>query len=425
MTMPQVETAQGASDTSRRAGLRRMKAIALGLLIALTVIFTVSFALQSQYPWLQYVRAASEGGMVGALADWFAVTALFRHPLGLKIPHTAIIPTRKDEIGVSLGEFVETNFLSEPAVRTKLESIGLAPAIGSWLSQQANTARRAAEASPVARRAVSRLDDDDMRQLIESMARTHLLEPTWGPPLGRLSERIIASGGHREAVDLLLDRLANWVNENPDAFGALASSRLPSWVPGFVDRLVDDRLYREAQRFVAEVRDNPDHRLRVAIDDYLVSLAERLQRDPATMSKLESAKNRAFDDPRVRELATTAWSSARDALLDALADARGPLRLGMESVLRDIGTRLATDPALGVTVNAWLTDAAAHLVSTYRHDIAGIITDTVSGWDPAEMTEKIEVQVGRDLQFIRINGTVVGSIAGLVIFAVAHAFFGG
>jgi uncharacterized membrane-anchored protein YjiN (DUF445 family) len=425
MTTSQVGTAQDASDASRRAGLRRMKAIALGLLIALTVIFTVSFALQSQYPWLHYVRAASEGGMVGALADWFAVTALFRHPLGLKIPHTAIIPTRKDEIGASLGEFVETNFLSESAVRTKLESIGLARAIGSWLSQQANAERVASEVSTVARGAVSMLDDDDMRQLIESMARTHLLEPAWGPPLGSLSERIIASGGHREAVDLLIDRHANWVNENPDAFGALASSRLPSWVPGFVDRLVDDRLYREAQRFVAEVRHNPNHRLRVAIDDYLVSLAERLQRDPATMSKLESAKNRAFDDPRVRELATTAWSGARDALGEALADAAGPLRSSMESVLRDIGTRLATDPALGVTVNAWLTDAAAHLVSTYRHDIAGIITDTVSSWDPAEMTEKIEVQVGRDLQFIRINGTVVGSIAGLVIFAVAHAFFGG
>lgn len=428
MTTPQVEieaeAARGAADAFRRAGLRRMKVIALGLLIALTVIFAVSFALQQQYPWLQYVRAASEGGMVGALADWFAVTALFRHPLGLKIPHTAIIPTRKDEISASLGDFVETNFLSEPVVRAKLESIGLATAIGSWLSQQTNAERVASEVSTVASGAISMLDDDDMRQLIESMARTHLLEPAWGPPLGRLSERIIASGGHREAVDLLLERLANWVDENPDAFGALASSRLPSWVPGFIDRLVDDRLYREAQRFVAEVRDNPDHRLRAAIDDYLGSLAERLQRDPATMSTLEAAKNRAFDDPRVRELAATAWSGARDALLDALSDPRGPLRVGMESVLRDIGTRLRTDPSLGITVNAWLTDAATHLVSTYRHDIAGIITDTVSRWDPSEMTEKIEVQVGRDLQFIRINGTVVGSIAGLVIFAVAHAFFG-
>ena len=402
-----------------------MKSIALGLLIGLTVVFAVSFAFQQQYPWLQYVRAASEGGMVGALADWFAVTALFRHPLGLKIPHTAIIPTRKDEIGASLGEFVETNFLAESVVRDKLVSVDIAAAIGGWLTQEKNARRVAGEASAVLRGAASMLDDNDMRALIESLARVHVLEPVWGPAIGRLGERVIDSGGHREAVDLLIDRLANWVDENPDAFGALAASRLPSWVPRFVDRLIDDTLYREAQRFMAEVRRDPNHRLRRAIDDYLQSLTRRLQTDETTIAKLEAAKNRAFDDPRIRELASNTWNATRTALLEALGSADGPLRRGMESALRDIGARLATDSALAATVNAWMTDAASHLVATYRHDIAGIISDTVRRWDPAETTQKIELQVGRDLQFIRINGTVVGSIAGLVIFAIAHAFFGG
>ncbi|MEO8907338.1 MAG: DUF445 domain-containing protein [Microbacteriaceae bacterium] len=425
ITLPRENATLSAADAARRYALRRMKAIALGLLIALAVVFTVSFALQQQYPWLQYVRAAAEGGMVGALADWFAVTALFRHPFGLKIPHTAIIPNRKDEIGESLGEFVETNFLSETVVRGKLESIDVATVLGSWLAQPRNAKRVTAEASSALRGIATMLDDEDMKTLIESIVHRHVLDPLWAPPLGRLGEKVIASGGHREAVDLVFDRLDSWVSENPDAFGALASARLPSWLPSVVNRFVDVTVYREAQRFVRDVRDNPDHRLRQAIDSYLTALSERLQNDPATIAKLEAAKNRAFDDPRVRELAGTLWDAARAALLESLADADSALRRGIASALTDVGNRLATDAVLGGKVNAWATDAASHLVTTYRHDIVGIITDTVKRWDPAETTEKIELQVGRDLQFIRINGTVVGSLAGLAIFAIAHAFFGG
>jgi len=413
------------ADAARRSALRRMKAIALGLLIGLTVVFAVAFAFQHEYPWLQYVRAAAEGGMVGALADWFAVTALFRHPFGLKIPHTAIIPNRKDEIGESLGEFVETNFLSESAVRGKLESIDLATGLGSWLAQPHNARRVTAEASTALRGVATMLDDEDMKTLIESIVHRHVLDPLWGPPLGRLGEKVIASGGHREAVDLVFDRLDTWVSENPDAFGALASARLPSWVPSVVNRFVDDTVYHEAQRFVRDVRANPNHKLRQAIDGYLTTLTERLQNDAATIAKLEAAKNRAFDDPRVRELAGSVWEAARSALLESLADESSALRRGIASALTDVGGRLATDAVLGAKVNAWATDAATHLVSTYRHDIVGIITDTVKRWDPAETTEKIELQVGRDLQFIRINGTVVGSVAGLVIFAIAHALFSG
>jgi uncharacterized membrane-anchored protein YjiN (DUF445 family) len=413
------------ADRARRSALRRMKAIATGLLIALAIVFAVSFALQEQIGWLQYVRAASEGGMVGALADWFAVTALFRHPLGLKIPHTAIIPSKKDEIGASLGEFVETNFLSEAVVRAKLESIDVATVIGSWLSEPQNTRRVAAEGAAALRGAAAMLDDDDMKALIESIVHTHLLEPLWAPPIGRLGRKVIASGAHREAVDIVVDRLDAWVTDNPDVFERFASSRLPAWMPGFVSHLVDDRLYREVQRFVSEVRDDPDHRLRTALDDYLATLVDRLQDDQETIARLEVAKARAFDDPRVRELAGRIWDTARAALLDSLADENSALRHGFESALRDIGARLATDAALGAKVNAWTINAAGHLVATYRHDIAGIITETVQRWNPAETTQKIELQVGKDLQFIRINGTVVGSLAGLAIFAVAHAVFGG
>jgi uncharacterized membrane-anchored protein YjiN (DUF445 family) len=411
------------ADAQRLRALRRMKLLAVGLLVLMAVIFVVSFALQGRYPWLGYVRAASEGGMVGALADWFAVTALFRYPLGLRIPHTAIIPNRKDEIGASLGEFVETNFLSDEVVIGKLRSIDIAAGVGAWVSRPQNARRLVAEASTALRGVASLLDDDDMRDAIEAIARRHLIEPEWGPPLGRLGTRILSSGGHHEAVDLLLGRLDEWFASNPDALGAVVSGRLPSWVPSFVNRAVDDRAYTEVRRFLADVRADPTHKLRRALDDYLAELADRLQNDPVTIAKLEAAKGRAFDDPRVRELAASIWQAARAAALDALADPDSELRRRAESALVDVGGRLASDPALGAKVNGWVTDAAAHLVTTYRHDIAAVISDTVTSWDARETTEKIELQVGKDLQFIRINGTVVGALAGLTIFTVATALF--
>lgn len=409
------------TDAERRLALRRMKALATSLLAVAAVVFAVAFALQDRYPWLGFVRAAAEGAMVGALADWFAVTALFRHPLGLRIPHTAIIPTRKDEIGASLGEFVETNFLSDEVVAGKLATIDLAGAAADWLSEPQISRRVVAEFSQGLTGLAALLDDDRMREAVEAVVRTHLVAPQWGPPLGRLGSRILSTGGHREAVDLLLDRLGEWLAANPQAFGSVVSRRLPSWLPSFVDRVIDERLHAEALRFVGEMRADPDHRLRRSLDEYLVQFADRLQHDEATIDRLEAAKGRAFDDPRIRELAASAWAAARTAAIDALSDEDGELRRRAEAFLTDAAGRVLADDGLRASLNARLTGAALHLVTTYRSDIAHVITETVQSWDLAETTEKIETQVGRDLQFIRINGTVVGALAGLAIYTVATA----
>ncbi len=407
------------TDAERRLALRRMKALATSLLVVAAVVFAVSFALQERYPWLGFVRAAAEGAMVGALADWFAVTALFRYPLGLRIPHTAIIPNRKDEIGATLGAFVETNFLSDEVVAGKLGTIDLAGAVADWLAEPRNARRVVAESFQGVTGLANLVDDDRMREAMEAVVRTHLVAPLWGPPLGRLGERVLSSGGHRDAVDLVLDRLNEWLAANPEAFGSAVSRRLPSWLPSFVDRAIDERLQTEARRLVRSVRDDPDHRLRHSLDEYLAQLADRLQHDPATIERLEAAKGRAFDDPRIRELAASTWQAARAAAIDALADEDGELRRRAEAFVVDVARRISTDEELKASLNARLTGAALHLVTSYRSDIAHVITETVQSWDPAETTEKIETQVGRDLQFIRINGTVVGALAGLAIYSVA------
>ncbi|WP_314452426.1 DUF445 domain-containing protein [uncultured Microbacterium sp.] len=412
------------ADQERRRALRVMKGVALGALLGMAIVFAISFSLQREAEWLQYVRAAAEGGMVGALADWFAVTALFRHPLGLPIPHTAIIPRRKDEIGRQLGEFVETNFLEGDVVRAKLESTPLSARAGAWLAEPAHAERVAAEAATLASSVLTALDDDDVQGLIEDLAREHLLSPDWGPSIGGWLQRVVASGAHHGAVDLALDNIAVWLGNNRDTFQGLVSRRLPAWVPGVATRLVDDTVYREAVQFVDAVRADPRHQARGAIDGYLTRLADNLQNDPATMVRLEEAKAAVFDSPRVRQLAADAWNTAKMGLLRSLADPESGLRRRASAALAEVGARLQRDETLQKRVDGWVTDAAVFVVGRYRHDIASIITDTVERWDAEETTEKIELMVGRDLQYIRLNGTIVGALAGLVIFTVAHLVWG-
>ncbi len=410
-------------DVEKAAALRRMKNIALALLIAMAVIFCFAFAFQQQYPWLQYVRAAAEGGMVGALADWFAVTALFKYPMGLKIPHTAIIPNRKDEIGASLGEFVETNFLSEEVVSEKLANTAIAQKAGAWLAKPESAQRVATEGAAVVRGAMAVLNDDDVQDVIESLVRKHVVDPPWGPPIGKLAERIFRDGHHHALVDLLVDRSTTWIRDNHSTISGLVAQRSPTWVPQFVDGLVGDKIYTEFYKFARAVQNDPNHEVRLKLDAYLKDLAQELQHDPAMIAKAESIKAQVLGDPEVRELAGNAWTAIKSALSEAVEDPDSELRRKFASAVQDFGARLVEDPELAAKANKWIADAAGYLVGTYKHEITSLITDTVERWDAAETSQKIELQVGKDLQFIRINGTVVGSLAGLAIFTVATLVF--
>ncbi|HEU4755889.1 MAG TPA: DUF445 domain-containing protein [Agromyces sp.] len=409
------------TDEERRVALRRMKRLAASLLLVAAAVFAVAFPLQDSVPWMGFVRAAAEGAMVGAIADWFAVTALFRHPLGLPIPHTAIIPRRKDEIGAALGAFVEDEFLSDAVVAGKLRSMGVSRRLGEWLRDPVNAERVTAEASVAGRGVLTLLADDDVATVIEQLARRHLLEPEWGPAIGRVGARLIAADQQRAAVDAVLERAESWLAAHPEAFGSMVSGRLPKWVPGFVGGLVDDRVYREVLAFAHAVREDPRHPLRVAIDGWLADLADDLQHDPEMIARVERLKADLVDSPRLREFAGEVWDSVKVSLAASLEDPESELRAGVRSALIEVGVRLATDAELAGKVDIWVTDAAAYVLGKYRHEIAGVITETVERWDPSETTEKLELQVGRDLQYIRINGTVVGALAGLTIHAIATA----
>lgn len=422
MPSPRTHRTLGAvspADFERLAELRRMQRLAVALLIGMAVVFVISFALQTRYPWLGFVRAASEGGMVGALADWFAVTALFRHPLGLKIPHTNLISSKKDDIGAGLGGFVEENFLADDVVHDKLAGISGARHAGEWLSQRPNAERVGDMVTSAGLGALTVLDDNDVQELIELLVRRHVVEPEWGPLLGRTAESFLA-GGHQQAlIDIAASRIEEWLVSHPEAFDRVVSSRLPSWVPSIVDRFVDDRLHAETVKFAQRVGADPEHPFRLAIARFLADLARDLQQQPRLQEQLEAFKHEVFDSPRIRAVAASTWETARAALVSMLEDPRSELRTRIDSAVQDFGRKLLDDPTLQYKIDVWVMGVVEHLVRNYRSDIAGVITETVQRWDAQEAAEKIELQVGKDLQFIRINGTVVGALAGLAIYTVA------
>ena len=422
MPQPRTRRTLGAVspvDFQRLAELRRMQAIAVGLLIAMAVLFVVSFILQARFPGWGFVRAASEGGMVGALADWFAVTALFRHPLGIKIPHTNLISQKKNDIGEGLGSFIEENFLADDVVHNKLSEISGARRAGEWLSDRRNAERVSAMAASAGLGALAVLDDGDVQELIEVLVRRHVIDPEWGPLLGRAADSFVEGGHHEALLEIAADRLEGWLVEHPGAFDRVVSSQLPSWVPGIVDRFVDNRLHAEAVRFVQRVAAEPEHPFRLAIGKFLSDLARDLQSQERLQQQLEAFKHDVFDSPRIRALAQSTWQAARAAFIEMLEDPESDLRTRMVRAAQDFGMKLQEDATLQYKIDVWVMDVVEHLVRTYRHDLANVITETVQRWDAQEAAEKIELQVGKDLQFIRINGTVVGSLAGLAIYAIA------
>ncbi len=407
------------ADFERLAQLRKMQGIALGLLIAMAVVFAVSFALQQHVPWLGYVRAASEGGMVGALADWFAVTALFRHPLGLKIPHTNLISGKKDEIGEGLGSFIEQNFLADEVVHDKLAEISGARMAGQWLTERDHAERVSGMIASASLGALTVLNDDDVRDLIEALVRRHVIEPEWSPLIGRALDSFVSGGHHEALLDVAAERCEEWLVTHPEAFDRMLSSRLPGWVPSIAQRFLDGRAHAEAVRFVQAVRENREHPFRVAVSGFLADLARDLGEKPELQAQLEAFKLEIFDSPRIRALAASTWATARAAIVEMLEDPRSELRVRLLAALQDFGQRLLGDSTLQYKIDVWVMQVVEHLVRNYRHDLANVVTETVRKWDAQEAAEKIELQIGKDLQFIRINGTIVGSLAGLTIYTIA------
>ena len=399
-------------DLSRRRGLRRMRAVALSLLVFAAIVFIVTRNRDGAWG---FVNATAEAAMVGALADWFAVTALFRHPMGIPIPHTAIIPNRKDTLGQSLEEFVMGNFLTVEAARERVVHADVVRRVGRWLTEEQHSARVISEVAKASSHALTAVKGADVRDFVEHTLVHRLVNEPVSAVAGHLLESVVKDGAHHGLVDIALVEAHTWLRANADTVASIVGERAPWWTPGWLDQKVIDRVHHEALVWLSDVRDHPNHSARRAVDDLLAQLAQDLQHDPGTIARAEALKVRMMAHPQTGASAVAAWDALRTALLGALADADGPLRRRGVAALSAFGERLLDDPELRRRVDGHAADAVGFVVSTYGHEIAKVISQTVDRWDGKEAAARIELHVGRDLQFIRINGTIVGGLAGLAI----------
>jgi len=404
-------------DAARLRGLRRMRALALSLLVLAAIIYLLTR--DHDTGWLGYVNAGSEAAMVGAIADWFAVTALFRHPLGLPIPHTAIIPNRKESLGESLQEFVADNFLREEVIRERLATAGISRRAGEWLVDDNHADRIVREGSRILSDALSHVRETDVAAVIQEALIPRLKEEPLSPVVGQLLDEVLRDDAHRGLVDLAVDELARWLEHNHDEVAALIENRAPTWTPSWLDKRVATWVHEQVVEFVDDIGRTPDHNARLALDSWLRDLARDLQTEPATMERFERLKMRMLSQERVSATSVQLWEALRRALIGSLGDEDGLLRTRAQQEIEIFGRRLIDDEALSTRVDTSISNIAAYAVNNYGHEVATIISATVNRWDGKETAERIELHVGRDLQFIRINGTVVGGLAGIVIHALS------
>ncbi len=397
-----------------------MKLVALGLLVAAAMVFVIAKLNEDQGAWVGYVRAVAEAAMVGALADWFAVTALFRHPLGLPIPHTAIIPKRKDEIGRSLGNFVESNFLTSDVIDERLRSARIGQRAGDWLAEPANAARAGDAVADVLRGALEVLDDHEIQQGLEHLIDSRIRATPITPLVGRAIDLTVEGGHHQRLLDAVLIGVGGFLEDNRVTFRKRLDEESPWWVPEPIDDRVFAKIYTAVTRFLDDVAQAPDHEIRGSVDVRVVAFAERLKHDPELIAKGESFKEEMLDHPEVRRWIDSLWTEAKRAMLSAADEPESELRIRLVNSLRQLGSKLASDTELQAKVDRWVADALAYLVTNYRTEVSDIIASTVEKWDGDATAEKLELQVGRDLQFIRINGTIVGGLAGLIIHAIGQ-----
>ena len=410
------------SELEKRRGVRRMKSVATGFLLAAAAVYVTMKTLQNHgvTGWTGYLQAAAEAGMVGGLADWFAVTALFKHPMGLPIPHTAIIPKRKDQFGEGLGTFVGENFLSEDVIRGRLAALGISRRTGQWLAQPENAARVTKELATAVRGVLAVLRDEDIQKILSEAVTTRLAKADLATPLGGVLQRLTESGSHHQFVDIVAARAHDWLLAHPEAIENAVENEAPLWSPRFLDDAVARRIQRELVKLAGSIRDDQHHPVRKAFDRFLAEYAEELKTDPETRRRVDKVKSNLLQHPELQGVVGTSWTAMRQAVIDAAEDPGSDLQQRAREGLQSLGRRLETDTSLQEKADGWIREVAVHLVTTYRQEITSLITDTVAAWDGPAASRKIELQVGRDLQFIRINGTVVGSLAGLLIYTITQ-----
>jgi uncharacterized membrane-anchored protein YjiN (DUF445 family) len=383
-------------------------------------VFIIVTVVGSDRGVLAYVRAAVEGSLVGGLADWFAVVAIFRHPLGLPIPHTAVIVERKDQFGAALGGFVQENFLSSDTVTERIRSSGQVARTADWLAVRQNAETVARHAATLVVGVADAVRDEDVHRLIDEEISRGIDRVPLAPLAARAVRAMTANHRHQELLDSVLRGFERFLNENRDALQARYARESPWWLPKVVDQRIFDRILDGVHDLLRDINADPNHEIRSQLDKWVETLADNLENAPEYRERGEQLKRDLLGHAELRNWTSSLWDEVKATLRSQAADPESQLRRRLADLLMGLGRRLRDDPALADKVEQLVESGICFVAEHFHDDIVDLISGTISRWDAAETAGKLEVLLGRDLQFIRINGTVVGGLAGLVIFTVGR-----
>ena len=422
-SVPQMSTEKILFDQDpvRLAELARMKRLATGLLLLVTLIYIVSAVFEHQFYWVGYVNAASEAAMVGAIADWFAVTALFRHPLGLKIPHTAIIPQKKNDIAEQFGEFVQQNFMSDDIITEKIRSMNLSHRVAAWVVEPVNARAVAEQMTDGLAGVVRVLNDDDIQAMIEKSVEDRIRSTSFAPMIGELLT-FITSGKRQQALfDAGVGMGLYLLEDSDDDIRDKVRDETPWWFPSSVDKAIYERIMRSVSKMLYDMQIDIYHPMRVRLITMVNEYLEDLKHSDEIREKEIALKEDLLQAPAVMEFTGSLWRDIKDLLLMQSEQPDAELKRALEQSVIRFGESILEDPQLAAKIDGWAEESARYLINNYGHEIASLISDTIESWDPVATSERIEEQIGKDLQFIRINGTVVGGLVGLTIHAIREA----
>ncbi|MCU4183015.1 DUF445 domain-containing protein [Acidiferrimicrobium sp. IK] len=422
MQTPAAWRALSGAENEDAGPLRRMKRTATAALVVAAAVFVATYMVHGgSHGVLAFVRAGAEAAMVGGLADWFAVTALFRRPLGLPIPHTALIPRKKDELATKLGEFVTGYFLTPEALQRQVTDTDLVNRVGAWLADPAHAEPLARDVAVAAERALVALDAADIVDYAVHLVRRHQAGRSWAPMLGRLLETATEGGAERPFVDVLAARGRDYLRAHLDELRPTVRRFIEdrNWVTWLVttDRFVT-RLLRDAATELDAIATEPEHPLRVALEGLLLDVADDLQHDSVLATRIDETAGKVLADDRFRGVMHDLVGAGLQSVRDSLAP-DGELTARIAGLIGRLGRRAVDDPRTHSDVERWASDMIGHAVTRYGGELTQLIRRQVGDWPAAAASRRIELAVGRDLQYIRINGTVVGALAGIVIHALS------
>lgn len=412
---PESLPAGGATDPDKASRLRRMKRVPLVLLLLMVALFL--FTRERTDPWAGWLHAFAEAGMVGALADWFAVVALFRHPLGLPIPHTAIIPRRKDEIGRNLARFIAEHFLHPHAVRTKLESVNLAGRAAEWLRTPAGHAQVVESAARLLAWMTGAWKEESVRQFLRRLSRQQLERMEIAPLLGQALDWLVQDGRHQQLLTRALRYAVIILHDHRETIRGNVQKESPWWLPGFMDDRIVKQMLDRIETLLMHMSLDPDHPVRRDFDSLLLRWAGELRFSPELRRAAESIRQATLDNEDLQDYLYRLWA---DVITGIEGDLRSPdssIRQQLGQFVTSVADELSADANMQAVVNRWVADSSVLLVENNRHSIASLVSDTVQSWDASETSERVELAIGHDLQYIRINGTLVGGLVGLAIHA--------